>query len=197
MNNKFWDEMYSDDAYAYGTNPNDFLAGQTFAPKSKILCLAEGQGRNAVHLAMLGHEITMIDYSSVGLAKAQILAESKNVSITTICEDLNEYVFEKNTWDAIVIIFGHFPPKTREIIYPKLFDSLKKCGKFVSETYAKDQIKYQTGGPQDENMLTSIEEFKFLLSKFNHLDFLQLERNIEEGKYHNGLSSVIQIIATK
>lgn len=197
MNNKFWDEMYSEDAFAYGTNPNDFLAAQTFAPKSKILCLAEGQGRNAVYLATLGHNVTMIDYSSVGLAKAQTLAKTKNVSITSICEDLNEYKFEKNTWDAIVIIFGHFPRKTREIMYPKLFGSLKKGGKFVSETYSKDQIKYKTGGPQDENMLTSIEEFKFLLSKFMNIDFLQLERNIEEGKYHNGLSSVIQIIGTK
>lgn len=44
-----WDERYSGEEYAYGTEPNDFLkarAGQL--PLGKVLCLAEGEGRNAV-----------------------------------------------------------------------------------------------------------------------------------------------------
>jgi hypothetical protein len=37
-------------------------------------CLAEGEGRNAVHLAQLGHVVLAQDISPVGLAKARALA---------------------------------------------------------------------------------------------------------------------------
>ena len=41
-----WDERYSSDDYAYGTEPNDFLAEHyTQLPKGRVLCLAEGEGR--------------------------------------------------------------------------------------------------------------------------------------------------------
>ena len=47
-----WDQRYSDKSYVYGTEPNDFLRESAQQiPKGKILCLAEGEGRNAVWLA--------------------------------------------------------------------------------------------------------------------------------------------------
>jgi hypothetical protein len=53
MNQTFWNHMYSAADYAYGVEPNDFLTTVPFKANSKILCLAEGQGRNAVYLATL------------------------------------------------------------------------------------------------------------------------------------------------
>lgn len=44
MQSKFWNDRYADSEYAYGLEPNDFLKQQYFKPKSKILCLAEGEG---------------------------------------------------------------------------------------------------------------------------------------------------------
>lgn len=40
----------------------------------EALCLAEGERRNAVYLAQLGHEVTAQGLSEVGLAKAHQLA---------------------------------------------------------------------------------------------------------------------------
>jgi hypothetical protein len=47
-----WDRRYACEEYVYGIHPNDFLVENL--PKGrtgKALCLAEGEGRNAVHLA--------------------------------------------------------------------------------------------------------------------------------------------------
>jgi hypothetical protein len=38
-------------------------------PKKKVLCLAEGEGRNAVFLARQGYHVSAVDLSEVGLQK--------------------------------------------------------------------------------------------------------------------------------
>lgn len=50
-----WNQRYSEEGFAYGTEPNDFLkAKYTHIPKGgRVLCLAEGEGRNAGFFAAL------------------------------------------------------------------------------------------------------------------------------------------------
>jgi hypothetical protein len=50
MDKNFWNTRYKETEYAYGTEPNEFLKANSHLLKShsKILCLAEGEGRNAV-----------------------------------------------------------------------------------------------------------------------------------------------------
>ena len=56
-----WDERYSVDEYVYGPEPNGFLASMTARlKKGRVLCLAEGEGRNAVHLAREGFTVTAV-----------------------------------------------------------------------------------------------------------------------------------------
>ncbi len=57
-----WDERYREPGYAYGSNPNDFLASVADRiPQGPVLCLAEGEGRNGVFLASRGHAVTAVD----------------------------------------------------------------------------------------------------------------------------------------
>ena len=86
-----WDERYASEDYAYGTEPNDFL--REVAPRlpvGKTLCLGEGEGRNAVFLAGLGHRVTALDGSRVGLEKARRLAADRGVAIVLISSDMEE-----------------------------------------------------------------------------------------------------------
>lgn len=71
-----WDSRYAEPGWAFGTEPNDFLREHTrlLPPKGRVLCLAEGEGRNAVHVASLGHDVTAVDISAVGMGKAAALA---------------------------------------------------------------------------------------------------------------------------
>lgn len=87
-----WDERFGTSEYIYGTEPNDFLVSvASKIPQGKILCLAEGEGRNGTYLASLGYEVVAVDQSSVGLAKAQKLAQEKQVAIATIQTDLADF----------------------------------------------------------------------------------------------------------
>jgi len=71
----FWNDRYRGDDYVYGTEPNEFLLSVAAEiPAGPVLCLAEGEGRNAIFLAGRGHAVTAIDQAEAGLAKARALA---------------------------------------------------------------------------------------------------------------------------
>ena len=65
----FWDERYGGDGFAYGTAPNRWLEAQVAALPAggRVLCLGEGEGRNAVWLAEQGFTVDAVDGSPVGL----------------------------------------------------------------------------------------------------------------------------------
>jgi 2-polyprenyl-3-methyl-5-hydroxy-6-metoxy-1,4-benzoquinol methylase len=109
-----WDARYAEAGWAFGTEPNDFLREQAeLLPRGRVLCLAEGEGRNAVWLAGQGFEVTAVDLSSTGLEKAQRLASERGVRITTVCADLATYAIEPDAWEGIVSIFAHVPRSVR------------------------------------------------------------------------------------
>lgn len=199
MDINFWDTRYREDEYAYGTEPNKFMKSkiQAFKPHSKILCLAEGEGRNAVFLAEQGHDVTAIDYSEEGLNKLRQLSVSKNVKIQTICADLNNYKIEENKWDAIICIFGHFPELLRKSVFGQIYNGLNQGGVFLMEAYHKDQLNYKTGGPQISELLYSIEELQNDFSEFKTISIKTEIKEIEEGKYHKGTSAVVQVLRHK
>jgi len=111
---QFWDERFGSESYAYGSEPNDFLRLQAGAlPPGDALCLAEGEGRNAVHLARLGHRVVAQDLSPVGLRKAQQLAASRGVAIRCECYDLQSFDPQANSFDLVVAIWMHLEPSLR------------------------------------------------------------------------------------
>ena len=129
-----WDERYSAEEYAYGTNPNNFLeANVSSIPKGKVLSLAEGEGRNAVFLAKQGYSVTAVDSSLVGLNKARKLAEENGVIVEFIHTDLAEYDLGENKWDGIVSIFCPLPSSIRKQLHKKVEAALKRDGVFLLE----------------------------------------------------------------
>ena len=197
MQAEFWNERYKEEVFAYGMEANDFLQEQHFFSGSKILCLAEGEGRNGVYLAEKGHQVTCVDYSEEGVRKMTQLAEMKGVQMETICADLNDYPLGVNAWDAIVLIFGHFPAELRQKVHQQIFKALKPNGKLVLEAYHKNQLLFKTGGPMSETMLYSEEELHSDFHEFDHLKISPLEREVHEGEFHVGKAAVIQVLAQK
>jgi len=191
-----WDERYSAQEYAYGTNPNKFLeANVSTIPKGKVLSLAEGEGRNAVFLAKQGYSVTAVDSSLVGLNKATKLAEENGVIVEFIHADLAEYDLGENKWDGIVSIFCPLPSSIRKQLYKKVEAALKRNGVFLLEAYTPAQLKYGTGGGNSVDVMQSKESLSLELAglKFKHL--IELERDVVEGIYHTGIGAVVQAIA--
>ncbi|UVI40787.1 hypothetical protein L1F33_08485 [Qipengyuania spongiae] len=57
----------------FGTAPNAFLAREAhrLTPGSKVLAVADGEGRNSVFLAQHGHRVVATDVSERALDKAR------------------------------------------------------------------------------------------------------------------------------
>lgn len=197
MSKEFWNERYAADEYAYGIEANDFLKEHRFRKNGKILCLAEGEGRNAVYLAQQGYQVTCVDFSQEGVNKTNSLAKIKSVDVNAVCVDLNEYELGEDQWDGIVIIFGHFPPELRKKVHGNLYKALKSGGQLVMESYHKEQLNFKTGGPQQADLLYNRTELLELLNDFESIEIHELKREVNEGKFHSGLAAVVQVIAQK
>lgn len=193
-----WDDRYSAEEYAYGTDPNEFLVEKVSCiPKGKVLSLAEGEGRNAVFLAKQGYAVSAVDASLVGLNKARNLAQENHVFVEFIHADLADYDLGENQWDGIVSIFCPLPSSLRKELYRKVIAGLKQNGVFLLEAYTPDQLKHGTGGGNSVDVMQTKESLRAELAglKFEHLT--ELERNVIEGVFHTGVGSVVQAIATK
>lgn len=194
-----WNERYKSETFFYGEAPNDFLkeVSNSLAPKSNVLCLAEGEGRNAVYLATLGHQVTAIDQSVVGLEKLQQLALQKNVQINTIVADLAEYKIEEDKWDGIISIWCHLPAHLRKKVHSESVNGLKASGMFILEAYTPKQLEFKTGGPDNINLLMTEIALREELFGLNFSILKETTRVIHEGLGHNGMSAVVQVLANK
>jgi len=155
-----WNDRYSDNEFIYGTEPNAFLVEHLSMLVSSVLSLAEGEGRNAVYLAVLGLQVHCVYGSEVGLAKAQRLAQSKGVDINTEVADLATYQPVENCYRSVISISGHLPSKIRHRLYPMIERCLLPNGILVLEAYSENQLSRNTGGPKDVDMLMSVSKIE-------------------------------------
>jgi SAM-dependent methyltransferase len=193
-----WDERYSAEEYIYGKDPNEFLANAADKiPKGKVLCVAEGEGRNAVFLAERGYEVVAVDASGVGLEKARKLAAERGVSIQTIVSDLSHFDIEPESWDGVVSIFAHLPPSVRKELHKKIVNGLRPGGVLILEAYRPDQLNYKTGGPPTAEFMMTLESLEDELKGLSFDYGVELDRDVVEGKFHTGKGAVVQIIGIK
>ena len=197
MSANIWNQRFGNDEYAYGRQPNDFLREQSsrLPKEAKILCVGDGEGRNGVFLATLGHHVTSVDYAEQGLRKARRLAEEHNVSIDTVLADLAEYRAQEKSFDAVVSIFCHLPANIRRHLHGDLERILKPTGLFILEAYTPAQLAFGTGGPKDRSLLYSLDELRDDLAAFDFVIAREVERDVVEGSLHTGRAATVQIVA--
>jgi cyclopropane fatty-acyl-phospholipid synthase-like methyltransferase len=137
-----WDTRYNTEVYQYGTAPNDFLAAQMrhLAPAGHVLMLAEGEGRNALHVLKSSKaHVTCVDLSKVGLDKARKLFEQNGIPESryeTVVADLAQFeIGQEAKWDAIVSIWCHVPEGVRKGLHERIVAGLKPGGVFILESY--------------------------------------------------------------
>lgn len=193
-----WDQRYSSEDYAYGTDANDFLASmRDKLPGGNMLCLAEGEGRNAVWLAEQGNKVTAIDASEVGLQKAKKLAKQRGVKIKTIHADLADYDIGNQQWDSIISIFCHLPPGLRQDVHRRCVQGLRSGGVMLLEAYTPLQLEYKTGGPPGADMMMDVQSLSRELLGLEFMHLQEKVREIHEGEFHNGAGAVVQALAKK
>ncbi|MGK9118300.1 class I SAM-dependent methyltransferase [Olivibacter jilunii] len=199
-----WNERYSEESYAYGTEPNTFLK-ETIAGtegKGKILFPADGEGRNSVYAATLGWDAYAFDISEAGRQKALKLAKGRNVSLDYQVGDLPSLNYKSDQFDALALIYAHFPAEIKSDYHKRLIDLLKVGGYVIFEAFSKKHLAYRernpgVGGPTDMDNLFSIEELESDFRQFEFLSIEETEVELKEGRFHIGKGSVIRFVARK
>jgi SAM-dependent methyltransferase len=196
-----WDQRYARaEGYLFGRAPNRFLAGEAhrLKPGQRVLCLADGEGRNGTFLAARGLDVLSVDISPVALAKARALAAERGVSLQFEEVNLATWDWPVDAFDAVVAIFIQFAgPALRARIFRAIEACLKPGGLLLIEGYRPEQLAYGTGGPPDaENMYSEA----LLREAFAGMDILSMrsyDAAVEEGSAHKGMSALIDMVAAK
>ena len=191
---EFWNGKFSKADFFYGINPNEFLASNLELIKSqkKMLCLGEGEGRNAIFFAKNGFDVTAIDASDLGLKKLENRAIEEKLSIKTVCMDLNLWkAVEK--YDVIVASYLHMYKNEREELFKKIEESLNIDGYFIGEFFSNKQLSYSSGGPKDLDLLYTTEDFTNYFQNCKKKVSEEIV-NLDEGIGHQGEACVIRVV---
>jgi SAM-dependent methyltransferase len=193
-----WDQRYQSDRYFYGTEPNVHVARSLAQlPPGRGLFLAEGEGRNVVYAAGLGHDAVAVDSSGEGRRKALQLAEEKGVVIDYIQADAAVYPWDAERWDFIVLCFYHMIPAERGAFHARVAAALRPGGTLILQSFSKAQLGRPSGGPPDGERLF---ELAVLRRDFPGVSWeVAREREVElaEGVGHRGLAAVIEMVGKR
>ena len=194
---EFWNSKFSKADFFYGLNPNEFLASNIELLKNhqKLLCLGEGEGRNAIFFAKNGFEVSAIDASNLGLEKLQNRAIQEKLDIKTICMDLNFWETDEK-YDGIVASYLHMYKEEREKLFEKIENSLNANRYFVAEFFSTKQLNYNSGGPKDLDLLYSLEDFQNYFNSCKK-DIKEEIVILDEGIGHQGEACVIRVVIQK
>ena len=194
-----WDERFAKDGYAYGTRPNRWLEAQAghLRAGGRVLCLGEGEGRNAVWLAERGHAVEAIDGSAVGLAKAQALAARQGVTIATTVADLADFVPAPAAYDAVVLVYLHLPPALRAVVHARAAAALRPGGLLVLEAFTPAQLGFTSGGPRQADMLYTAELLRADFPGLAWEPLVEEELELDEGPLHQGRAAVVRALGRR
>lgn len=193
-----WDNLYAEEGYAFGKEPNGYLAAMTPMLKhGKTLCLGAGEGRNAVYLASLGFDVLAVDASAIGLAKAERLASEVGVKIETHLEDLATFDMGDEQFENIVSVFCHVPSTLRRRLHSAAVRALRPGGMFLLEAFRSLQLGMASFGPTELDLLMDRGPVELELAGLEMIRVGEVIRLLDEGRCYSGRGAVLELIARK
>lgn len=197
-----WDARYARPDYVYGTEPNAFLKRETVRldKQGEALCVADGEGRNSVWLAQQGFRVHAVEASPVALGKARALAAKAGVTDAIRFEqaDLLHWDWPRERYQSVVAIFIQFAgPEARAGLFEAMKTALVPGGVLLLQGYRPEQIAFGTGGPGTVDNLYTPAMLRDAFADFEIVQLTSHDAEIHEGKGHNGMSALIDLIAKR
>lgn len=195
-----WNRRFAQDDFVFGREPNAWLRehASVWKAPARILCVADGEGRNSVWLAGQGHTVDAFDISEVGVAKARRLALEHQVSVNFSVSDCDSFLWPEAQYDGVAAIFVQFAhPALRERLFANMVRALKPGGRLVLQGYTPNQLAYKTGGPP---VLSHLYTEALLRESFATLDIEVLreyEEDVQEGQGHSGHSALMGLVGRR
>ncbi len=193
----YWNERYAAQGDVFGVTPNEFVEAElAAAPAGRVLDLGCGQGRNAVWLASLGHDVTGVDQSDVAIDQARATAAQAGVDVEFLVADLVEWEPETQAYDIVLLSYLQLDEARRVIAHRKAVAALAPGGTLFLVAHHPRNLTEGYGGPQSPEVLAAEEE---LASDFAAL---RIERNEQvdrfvtrDGETHRAIDVIL--VATR
>jgi len=191
-----WDRRYAVAEFLFGTEPNLYLraAGWRLRPGMRALALGDGEGRNSAFLAKLGLEVTAIDWSAEGLAKAAALAARQGVAPRFVQADLTVWDWPRDACDLVAWIFVHLPAADRSLVAAAATTALAPGGLLLLEGFSPAPEGRRAGGPREPELLWSRAEIERVFAGLEILELLEGTVRLDEGPKHQGLAEVVRAL---
>ncbi|MEX0287159.1 MAG: cyclopropane-fatty-acyl-phospholipid synthase family protein [Paracoccaceae bacterium] len=194
-----WNERYQTPDYLFGKAPAQFLprVAHHIPANAKVLCVADGEGRNSAYLASLGHHVTAFDVAPAALEKARSLATEQGVEVDFNRSGVEEWDWSQS-YDAVVAIFIQFsPPDQRAQVFRDMARAIKPGGHLLLHGYAPRQVGYGTGGPPNESHMYTENLLRAAFDGWLVLELADYDLDLAEGTLHSGTSALVDFVAQK
>jgi SAM-dependent methyltransferase len=195
-----WNSRFSTSDFIFGTEPNEWLRAQAsvWQRGQRVLCVADGEGRNSVWLAQQGLAVDAFDIAELGVAKARQLAAAKGVQVNFTVADCDAFDYGEARYDGVAAIFVQFAdPALRARLFAHIARSLKPGGTLILQGYTPQQLEYKTGGPPFVSHLYTEAMLREAFPGFDVLALREYEAELTEGSQHKGRSALIGLVARK
>jgi SAM-dependent methyltransferase len=195
-----WNQRFSEEGYVFGREPNEYLRAKAplLPSGGKVLCVADGEGRNSVWLAGQGMNVEAFDIAAVGVEKARRLAADAGVSVKYNVADCDGWAWTVDSHDAVLAVFVQFAgPAMRERLFANMVRALKPGGLLILQGYTPKQLEYKTGGPGDLSHLYTAKLLRDAFQGLQILDLIEYEAELNEGARHAGRSALIGLVARR
>ncbi|MSO47565.1 MAG: class I SAM-dependent methyltransferase [Thermoleophilia bacterium] len=195
-----WEEKFSTPEYQFGTAPNGFLVRENsrLKPQAKVLCIADGEGRNSIWLAEQGHRVHAVEAAMNAIEKARALALERGVTVKHEQVDLEDWEWPVEQYDAVVAIFIQFTDTVgRARMFAQMAAALRPSGVLLLEGYGPGQLAYGTGGPKSLDHLYAVDELRTAFPTLTVALLEEYDVKLDEGPRHRGMSSLVDLVAVK
>lgn len=195
-----WNQRFGSDDFIFGTAPNEWLREHTgvWRPGQRVLCVADGEGRNSVWLAQQGLVVDAYDIAELGVAKARRLAAAQGVRVNYTVADCDGFDHGEARYDGVAAIFVQFAdPAMRARLFAHMTRCLKPGGVLILQGYTPRQLEFKTGGPPFVSHLYTEAMLREAFDGFEVLALREYEAELTEGSQHKGRSALIGLVARK
>ena len=158
MDSAQWDQRYSTSELIWTGRANQFVeAHLADLEPGTAIDLGAGEGRNAVWLATRGWTVTAVDFSQVGLDKAQRLAAEHGAEIATVCADATTWTPDAPV-DLVILSYLQLPYAERQVVLEHAVTWLNPGGTLLVIAHDRSNVEHGYGGPPSGDVCYTVDE---------------------------------------
>ena len=120
--------------------------------------LAGGEGRNSIWLAEQGWQVTGVDYSGAGLAKAKRFADLRDVKVTWIESPVECWAPLPGGFDLVAVLYLQLPQPARAEALTVAAFAVAPGGTLLVIAHDRENLARGYGGPPDANVLYEVSD---------------------------------------